>query len=239
MISATGAQSTRITVLSLSIVCALLCQTAAAGTAPPSPPATATAVEPGDLCERGYTSYYWTLDDEFLGNESYMVYCRPSQCDDCGGGWRPLSVTMYLYWEMRNDCGLTVQAAIREARTEGTGVPVPGQVIAVSELTSVGPFAPAGLWAVTVALPRDCPTVDGPCFATLRFLDTCDDRPAIVATPSTCEAKRTWVSRGEDWIDLVGCDYPGNPSLFATFECQYPDEELPVAWSAIKSQYTR
>jgi hypothetical protein len=145
---------------------------------------------------------------------------------------------MYLYWETRNSCGLTVQAELREATYSESGGTAPGNLIVTSEPTSVGPFKPAGLWAVTVALPRDSEMIGGPCFATLRFLDTCDDRPAVVATPTACQARTTWVNGGEGWIDLSTCDYPGNPSLFATFECQNPTEELPVAWSSIKSRYT-
>jgi hypothetical protein len=192
--------------------------------------------EPGDICRRGYTSYYWTLDDRFSGSESYMVYCDPTGCSDCGGGWKPISVTMYLYWETKNSCALTVQAEIRRAESSVSAEPEPGDLIAMSEPTVVGPFSPAGLWAVTVALPRDCPEVDGACFATLKFLDTCDERPAVVATPSACEESTTWVDRGSGWMDLARCDYPGNPSLHATFECQLPPEEE-VDWSTIKSRF--
>jgi hypothetical protein len=239
MSKANDARAVRTSALTLCVACCLFCSvTTLAGTATPPEQVEDVAIEPGDVCERGYTDYYWTLDDEFCGNESYRVFCPPSQCSDCAGGWKPLSVTMYLYWETRNTCSLTVQARLRRAIISDSGAPVPGDVITVSEPTAVGPFEPAGLWAVTVALPRDCPTIDGACFATLSFLDTCDDRPAIVATPTECTATSTWVSRGDGWVDLVSCDYPGNPSLFATFECQYPNEEQPVAWSAIKSRFT-
>jgi hypothetical protein len=199
--------------------------------------ADAQFVKPGDLCKRGYTDYYWTMDDKFSGNESYMVLCGPSECSDCPGGWKPISVTMYLYWEERNSCQLTVQAEIRRAELGGANEPSPGELITTSAPTVVGPFAPAGLWAVTVALPRDCPTVAGPCFATLRFLDTCDERPAVVAGPAECESTSTWLDSGDGWVDLASCNFPGNPSVYATFECQIQDGNQPAAWSAIKDQY--
>jgi hypothetical protein len=232
------ARATVLCLLVLSVLCVSSTSPASMVDAQRSAAITRTG-EPGDLCKRGYTDYYWTLEDEFSGNESYTVFCGHNWCCECDGRWKPISVTMYLYWEDRNACSFTAKAEIREASAEGSACPVPGRLVVESEPTIVGPFEPAGLWAVTVALPHDSPTVSGPCFATLRFLDTCDELPAIVAGPAACEAMTTWVDGGDGPIDLATRDFPGNPSVFATFECQIPAAAEPVAWSAIKGRYTK
>ncbi|MBN2564131.1 MAG: hypothetical protein JXB46_00310 [Candidatus Eisenbacteria bacterium] len=222
-------------ILAIISVCPIAATASAVDVALPSD--AANLVQPGDLCKRGYTDYYWTLEDEFSGNQSYTVFCGQVECCDCSGGWKPISVTMYLYWEEKNSCRLTVQAEIREAKQVGSAGPVPGGLVTRSKPTIVGPFKPAGLWAVTVALPRDCPTVAGPCFATLQFLDTCEELPAVVAGPAACEAMTTWVDSGDGPVDLAACGFPGNPNVYATFECQIPNAEQPVAWSTIKGRY--
>ncbi len=195
--------------------------------------------DPGDVCKNGSTGYYWTLEDRFEGDEAYRVLCEPIGCTGCDGGWKPISVTMNLYWENSNTCAMTVQAELREADLSVTGAPVPGRVIATSEPTRVGPFSPAGLWAVTVALPRDSEVVSGPCFASLTFLDKCDDLPALVAAPGACEPLRSWNDRGEGWVDMHALDLPGNLSAYASFECQTSTarEEQTVGWTTIKSMY--
>lgn len=197
----------------------------------------ATLSQPGDVCKNGHVNYYWTLEDRFTGNESFGVFCGPAGCAGCEGGWKPISVTMYLYWEEENSCALTVQAEIREADSADATRSSQGRLLAISETKTVGPFRPAGLWAVTVAMPLDSPTIDGPCFASIRFLDTCDELPAVVAAPGECEAMVSWNDRGEGWVDLRDLDLPGNLSAYATFECQLPEQGESVGWATIKSMY--
>lgn len=221
------------------IALALLLVTAVAyGNAPAVElPGATGGSQPGDECKNGQTNYYWTLEDRFAGHESYRVYCGPAECGGCEGGWQPISVTMYLYWEEKNDCALTVQAEIHEAVTAGTDRREQGRLLAVSEVKRVGPFKPAGLWAVTVAMPSDSPRIEGPCFATIRFLDTCDELPSVVAAPGACDALRSWNDRGQGWTDMLDLELPGNLSAYATFECQLVEREEEVAWSTIKSMY--
>jgi len=197
----------------------------------------ATLSQPGDVCKNGQANYYWTLEDRFTGNESFRVFCGPTGCAGCEGGWKPVSVTMYLYWEEKNSCALTVQAEIREADPTDPTRSRQGRLLAVSESKTVGPFRPAGLWAVTVAMPLDSPVIEGPCFASIRFLDTCDELPAVVAAPGECEAMVSWNDRGEGWVDLRDLDLPGNLSAYATFECQLPAQDQSVGWATIKSMY--
>ena len=194
------------------------------------------ASEPGDVCDRGHTLYYWTLEDRFAGNESYRVLCEPAECSECAGGWKPVSVTMYLYWDMKNDCQLTVQAELWSAEP-GADPSSPGHLLVASDVKTVGPFTPAGLWAVTVAMPPDSPIIDGPCYASIRFLDTCGDLPAMVAAPGACEHGESWRRRGGEWVDMADLDMPGNLSAYASFECQSGRATEPVAWGTIKSMY--
>lgn len=198
---------------------------------------TATMSQPGDVCKSGHTSYYWTLEDRFVGQESFRVICAPAGFDACEGGWKPISVTMYLYWEEENNCALTVQAEIHEVDTTDAERGTQGRLVAVSERKTVGPFRPAGLWAVTVAMPLDSPLIEGPCFASIRFLDTCDELPAIVAAPGACEAMQSWSDTGEGWTDMRDLDLPGNLSAYATFECQLSRQDESVGWGTIKSMY--
>ena len=223
----------------ITIAFLMACTAAVASHDAPSveTPGSVEVSQPGDVCKNGQTNYYWTLEDRFAGHESYRVYCGPAECGGCEGGWQPISVTMYLYWEEDNDCALTVQAEIHEANPAGTNRHEQGRLVAVSEQKAVGPFKPAGLWAVTVAMPLDSPRIDGPCYATIRFLDTCDDLPAVVAAPGACEAMRSWNDRGEGWKDMRDLDLPGNLSAYATFECQLVPRDETVAWSTIKSMY--
>ena len=190
---------------------------------------------PGDVCKNGNTTYYWTLEGRFAGNESYRVLCEPTSCMQCSGGWKPVSVTMYLYWEEDNTCGLTVQAEIREA--PGPDGQDQGRLLAASDPTVMGPFRPAGLWAVTVAMPRDSAPVSGRCYATLRFLDTCNELPAIVAAPGACEPGKSWVNRDGAWRDLKELDLPGNLCAFATFECQPVSDVESMEWGTIKGKF--
>jgi hypothetical protein len=193
--------------------------------------------KPGEMRKYGHPTYYWTLDDWFSGNESYRVFCCPLSEGACDGGWKPVSVTMYLYWEESNSCALTVRAELHRSATidpHGAGA---GDLIASSEPTTVGPFRPAGLWAVTIPLPTDAPTIDGPCYASIEFLDTCDEPPALVAAPGACDGNRSWVDRGDGWVDMRDLELPGNLSAYATFECQRPTEDKPVSWGTVKGMY--
>ena len=197
----------------------------------------ATVSQPGDVCKNGYTSYYWMLEDRFTGNESFRVFCGPAGCAGCEGGWKPVSVTMYLYWEEENSCALTVQAEIHEADPTDLTRSGQGRLIAASEKRTVGPFKPAGLWAVTVAMPPDTPAINGSCFASIRFLDTCDELPAVVAAPGECDAMVSWNDRGEGWVDLRELDLPGNLCAYATFECQVVEKDASATWSTIKGMF--
>jgi len=190
--------------------------------------------QPGDICKDGHTNYYWTLENRFVGEESFRVICTPAGCD---GGWKPLSVTMYLYWEEENNCALTVQAEIHEVDTTDPTRSTEGRLVAVSEQKTVGPFRPAGLWAVTIAMPLDSPPINAPCFASIRFLDTCDELPYIVAAPGACEAMRSWSDTGEGWKDMLDLDLPGNLTAYASFECQRTSEDETMGWGAIKSMF--
>jgi len=192
---------------------------------------------PGDMRKVGQTLYYWTLEDRFTGNESYRVLCEPVGDGACEGGWKPVSVTMYLYWEESNTCSFTVQAEIHSSDSANPMGPHSGRLIAASEPTTVGPFRPQGLWAVTVPIPKDAPAIDGPCFASLRFLDTCSELPQMVAAPGSCDPNRSWVDRGAGWEDMHGLELPGNLSAYATFECQGRGAEEEVAWGTIKGMY--
>jgi hypothetical protein len=221
----------------LTIVCASVPCPRAAASMPAAPVDAARLCAPGDVCKNGHPDYYWTLEDWFSGSESFSVLCDETQRGVCEGGWKPVSVTMYLYWEEENDCALTVQAEIHEADPGNPERSARGRLVAASEVKTVGPFRPAGLWAITVPMPHDAPTVTGPCFATIRFLDGCSDLPAMVAAPGECEAMHSWTDRGDGWTDMRDLELPGNLSAYATFECQLTDDADPVAWSTIKSMY--
>jgi hypothetical protein len=225
------------TLVAIAILLACCVAGASQNTLIDEPLTSDTLSQPGDECRNGNTNYYWTLEDRFTGQESYRVFCGPANCGSCEGGWQPVSVTMYLYWETENNCALTVQAEIHEANPGNPGRNTEGRLLAVSEQETVGPFHPAGLWAVTVAMPMDSPRIEGPCFATIRFLDTCDDLPAMVAAPGACDALTAWNDRGDGWKDMYDLELPGNLSAYATFECQLVPDNETVAWSTIKSMY--
>ncbi len=225
----------------LPAIALLVLVSAAAGTAHATASAQstdpATQCQPGDICKNGHTNYYWMLEDRFTGQESFRVLCTPAGFDGCEGKWKPVSVTMYLYWEEENSCALTVQAEIHEVDTTDPTNSTAGRLVAISEPKRVGPFRPAGLWAVTVAMPADSPPISGPCFASISFLDTCDELPAIVAAPGACEAMRSWSDTGEGWTDMRDLDLPGNLTAYASFECQRTSEDETVGWGAIKSMF--
>jgi len=215
----------------------LLLTLAASTTTAAGHAAEAELCKPGEMRKCGHPTYYWTLEDRFKGNESYRVFCGPLGDGSCEGGWKPVSVTMYLYWEETNTCAMTVQAEIHESDSNDPAGPRAGRLVATSEVTTVGPFRPAGLWAVTVPLSGNAPVLDGPCFATISFLDTCAELPSMVAAPGACVENRSWKDTGGGWVDMHALDLPGNLSAYATFECQRPGEDQPVAWSTIKSMY--
>lgn len=193
--------------------------------------------KPGDTCEGGHKGYYWTIDNEFSGNESYRVYCDPTSCDGCLGGWKPMSVSTYLYWDKQNSCALTVSATIQEAVPNGSGCPSPGRLVTTSESIVVGPFSPAGLWGVTIPLPHEAPVLSGPFFATLTFHDTCEEPPSLVANAGPCLACASWVDRGEGWEQLCGERFPGNLSVRTSLQCQGTTPVVSSTWTTVKGNY--
>jgi hypothetical protein len=192
---------------------------------------------PGDLCESCNNGYYWTIDQWFTGNETYWAYCEPCRCPSCQGGWKPLAVTMYLFWENENTCALSVSAEIVRADVSVPDCPTPGQVICASEPMTVGPFSPAGLWAVTVPLPEGAAPLTTPFFASLRFHSTCEQLPAVVAAKEPCNPCTTWNDWGQGSQDLCTYGFPGNLSLYATLECQGPSAVQQTTWTTIKTMY--
>jgi hypothetical protein len=194
-------------------------------------------LQAGDVCEGCHKGYCWTIEDWFTGNESYRVYCDPGSCGDCLGGWKPMSVSTYLYWDRENECALTLSATIQEAVPNATGCPSPGRTLATAEPIVVGPFSPAGLWSVTVPLPPETPVLSGAFFATLTFHDTCSEPPALVANAGPCLACASWVNRGNGWEQLCGDVFPGNVSVRTSLQCQGTTPSDPETWTVIKDTY--
>jgi hypothetical protein len=213
-----------------------------AAAAEPIPGASADPESPrahqvGDVCEGCHKGYYWTIDGWFSGNESYRVYCDPAACSACAGGWKPTSVSTYLYWDRQNACALTVSATIQEAVADGSGCPRPGRLVATSEPIVVGPFSPAGLWGVTIPLPPETPVLSGSFFATLTFHDTCAEPPSLVANAGPCLACASWVDRGAGWEPLCGDAFPGNLSVRTSLQCQGVSPIAESSWSTVKGKY--
>ena len=192
---------------------------------------------PGDLCEACNNSYYWTVDGWLLGNESYNTYCDPSECPDCTGGWIPISVTIYLYWAEENTCELTMSVDIQEVDWTVPECPMPGALIVASDPVVVGPFSPAGLWAITLPLPEDCPVLDEPFFASVSFLNACAEMPDLVTDEGPCLPCITWNDWGSGWQDLCDFGFPGNLSVYTTLECQGPSPVHGATWTTIKNTY--
>jgi hypothetical protein len=144
---------------------------------------------------------------------------------------------MYLFWEAENECALSVSAEILSADVSDPGCPRPLQVLCESEPTTVGPFSPAGLWAVTVPLPDDAPILSGPFFASLQFHSTCDELPSVVASQDACSECVSWNDWGNGWQELCGYGFPGNISLYATLQCQGPSPVEATTWTTIKAMY--
>ncbi|MBD3347874.1 MAG: hypothetical protein GF400_01610 [Candidatus Eisenbacteria bacterium] len=194
--------------------------------------------DPGDQCDRGHGSYYWTIDSWFTGEESYAVYCDPSGCPDCSGSWRPLSVTIYLYWEEENACALTLHAEILDADLSEPSCPSPGStVIATSAPVTAGPFSPAGLWAVTVDLPEECDGLSEPFFASIVFEDACGEPPDLVADAGPCIDCESWNDWDIGWDELCAYGFPGNLSIYATLECSGSSPVRDATWTTIKTMY--
>jgi hypothetical protein len=193
---------------------------------------------PGDQCDQGHSGYYWTIGSWFTGEESYAVYCDPTECTDCTGSWKPLSVTIYLYWEEENSCALTVHAEIVDADLSNPSCPTPGStVLSTSVSMTAGPFSPAGLWAVTIQMPEDCQGFTGPFFASVVFEDTCDDKPQLVADADACGDCETWNDWGIGWDELCTYGFPGNVSIFTSLECIGSSPVQQSSWGAIKGIY--
>jgi hypothetical protein len=202
----------------------------------PSPAAEATR-GPGELCDVGNTGYYWSVNGWFTGNESYMVYCDPSNCRDCPGAWKPVSMTMYLYWEDQNTCALTVSAAVRKADIADPSCPVPGSAVSLANPIAVGPLSPAGLWAITVPFPEDTPALSKPFFATITFQDSCGEHPVLITTRGPAAACGSWNDWGTGLQRLSEFGFPGDLAVFATLECQGPTTVEETTWTTIKAKY--
>ena len=224
------------TLTRLILAAALVALVVAPAAAREDAPEVATS-RPGDVCKNGHPTYYWTLDDWFAGEESFSVLCDQTQRGECEAGWKPISVTMYLYWEEANSCALTVSATIQDAVSNGPGCPGPGRLLTVSEVIVVGPFSPAGLWGVTIPLPSEAPVLSGPFFATLTFHDTCDEPPSLVANAGPCLACASWVDRGAGWEQLCGDAFPGNISVRTSLQCQGAAPVAPLSWTMVKGTY--
>lgn len=198
------------------------------------------AREPGDQCDGGHTGYYWTVNGWFTGEESYAVYCDPTECPSCTGSWKPLSVTIYLYWEEENTCALRVHAEVLEADMSNPSCPTPGaSIVSTSVSMTAGPFSPAGLWAITIPMPEDCPGFNEPFFASIVFEDTCDETPQLVNDAGPCDSCASWNDWGIGWDELCAYTFPGNLSIYATLECMGSSPVQDATWSTIKSMYRR
>lgn len=194
--------------------------------------------EPGDQCDSGNSGYYWTINSWFTGNESYAVYCDPTGCSDCQGSWKPLSVTMYLYWNVENSCALTIHADVLEADMSDPSRPTPRSTsVATSVPMTAGPFSPSGLWAVTVPLPEDCQSFTEPFFASITFEDTCGELPSLVADPEPCSECTSWNDWGIGWDELCAYSFPGNLSIYASLECLGSSPVQETSWTTIKTLY--
>ncbi len=194
--------------------------------------------DPGDQCDGGYNDYYWTVDGWFTGNESYAVYCDPTGCTDCTGSWKPLSVTIYLYWEDENSCALTVHAEIVEADMSDPECPTPGTTVAsISVPMTAGPFSPAGLWAVTIPMPEDCPAFNQPFFASVVFEDACGEPPQLVNNSGPCTNCMSWNNWGLGWHAMCDYSFPGDLSIYATMECVGSSPVQQTSWTTIKNMY--
>lgn len=193
--------------------------------------------DPGELCESCNNNYEWTVSGWMTGSEAYKVYCEPADCQYCEGGWKPLSITMYLYWATENTCALSMSVDIEEVDVSDPLCPAPGETLCASEPMTVGPFSPPGLWAVTLPLPGECADIDGPFFAGINVLDTCDELPEIVTDAGPCEPCVSWNNWGTGWVDICDHGFPGNLSAYTTLECQGPTAVRLETWSTIKSHY--
>jgi len=191
---------------------------------------------PGDLCEACNNSYHWTVDGWMTGNESYMSYCDPSNCPCCEAGWKPISVTIYLHWAEENDCQLTLSADIMTIDLTIPECPMPGSVIATSDPLVVGPLG-AGLWAVTVPIPIECPVMDEPFFASITFGDDCTALPSLVTDEGPCDPCISWNDWGSGPNDLCDYGFPGNLSMYTTLQCQGPSPVEHRSWGTIKAMY--
>jgi hypothetical protein len=193
---------------------------------------------PGDQCDVGESAYYWTIDSWFTGEESYAVYCEPSNCTDCQGSWKPLSITMYLYWNEENTCQMTVHADVLAADLSDPAHPAPGsQVLATSIPMVAGPFNPSGLWAVTIPFPEELDGQVDPFFASVTFEDACAELPELVADPGPCTDSDTWNDWGIGWDELCTYGFPGNVTIFASMECLGSSPVREATWTTIKSMY--
>lgn len=193
--------------------------------------------EPGELCEACNNSYQWTVSEWLIGDETYKIYCDPGDCPYCEGGWKPLSVTIYLYWAEENTCELTMSVDIESVDFTDPLCPAPGETLCSSAPVTVGPFTPAGLWAVTLPLPGECADIDTTFFAGINFHGLCTVLPDLVTDGGPCEPCVSWNDWGSGWVDLCDYDFPGNLSVYTTLECQGPTAVRTETWGTIKGHY--
>ena len=185
----------------------------------------------------GTEEYYWVVNSWLAGEETYDVYADPAGCPECQGGWKPVSVTFYLFWESAFAGSLSVSVGIREAASTSRDCQEPGASICMSDPMPVGPVATPGLWAITLPLPDDAPLATEPFFATVLFHETRDQLPALVTDRGPCAGCRSWNDWGEGPQELCSHGFPGTLSIFTTLECQGATPVETRSWTAIKCMY--
>jgi len=190
-----------------------------------------------NLCQNGVQEHYWTVGDWFTGNESYLLFCDPVECEECEEGWKPKSVTLALYWNAENTCSLRAKASIQLAVPGEGECQAPGVTVCVSDPITIGPFSPAGLWAISIPLPDACTTLEDPFFTTIEFLDTCEELPVLVTDRGPCDECNSWNDWGLGWRKLCDYGFPGNLSVYTTIECQGSTAVEQASWSTIKGMY--
>jgi len=193
--------------------------------------------DPDNLCRAGVTNYYWTVADWMSGDETYMVYCDPADCQTCENGWKPISVTMYLFWEQENTCALSVTASVERVERADPDCPRPGATVCVSNPATVGPFSPAGLWAVTIPFPEHVESLTEPFFAAIHFEGGCDELPALVTDGGPCEECSALNNWGDGWHSPCDHGFPGNVTIYATIECLGSTPVDAISWGTIKANY--
>jgi hypothetical protein len=176
----------------------------------------------GDYCHVGEVNGVYAYSGWFIGDEEYAMYSDPGDCEDCEGGWKPNSVT--LWFVMPGVDTLYMQPIIRDIDWSDTSCPVPGATIHVEGTYQV--VVPhSGTFIVNLPL-SDCPTVADPFFACVNFPDWCldpGDTCMYVVVSDTILPCRSYNNWGSGWEDLYDWSFVGNVSISADLECQAPD----------------